>query len=129
MHFGTRIVESEKKLVADNEGCVKHMSHEHEIEEGRHATIWCRLLSDVLEHEFKKLDDAALNDVEVIEICLGGDHGKGAYVFMEICIIRRKNIAKEPHRIEIKLGEIEEPKDSLDYIKELLKTHKQVLTI
>ena len=70
-------MESEKKLVADNEGCFNHVSCYHKTEDGRHIFIWCSFLPELLESEIKN-GDAALKYVEHVGIFLGRDHGKGA---------------------------------------------------
>ena len=51
---------------------------------------------------------------------LGGDHGKGSYLFLVIVLIRYNN-KSDPYRLEIKISEINEDKDNIDYIEQLIK--------
>ena len=54
-------------------------------------------------------------------MCLGGDHEKGTYLFMVILLIRYKSNNKKLHRLELKIGEINEEKDKIEYLEELIK--------
>ena len=77
-------MDSEKKLVAQNEACVKRAPCYHKNEDGRNIVIWHRFLPELLEFEINKLDNAALKDAKHIDIFLGRDHGKGACACMDI---------------------------------------------
>ena len=70
-----------------------------------------RLLLDLLEFYAQKLSKDVFKDVSSIEICLGGDHGKSTYLFVAILLFRYKNNMKESYWLELKIGEINEPKD------------------
>ena len=59
--------------------------------------------------------------IVAIEKCLGWDYSKGSYVSMAIVNIRCKNKYKETHWIELKIDKIDEDKDKLEYIEELIK--------
>ena len=39
LHFGSMIVESEKKIVARTEGCVNYVWHDFEREDGKAMTV------------------------------------------------------------------------------------------
>ena len=113
--------------MADNEGCINHASYDHKNEDSRHIVIWHYFIPELLEFEIEKLDDAALKYAELVKIYLGGDHGKGAFIFIVIVLVRRKNVIKDSRHTEIKLGEIKEPKDCIEHIKQSLKKNKMVL--
>ena len=74
-------------------------------------TVWHRSLPTSLQLCMKKLDNSALKEVYHFEVCLRGDNGKGCCMFMAILLIRNANELKELHRIELKLGGINEEKD------------------
>ena len=52
---------------------------------------------------------------------MGGDHGQSSYVFIAIILIRYEDTNKETYRVEVKLGEINQEKDKLEYLKPLIK--------
>ena len=83
------------------------------LEDGNSTTVCHRSLPTLLQFFMKKLDDFSLKEVQHVEVCLEGDHSKGCYMLMAIVLIRHANEFKEPHRIDLKLGEINEEKDKL----------------
>ena len=119
-HFGYRVVEKEKKLSEFTKEYIKYEKYTMTLEDKKQVTVWFRNLAHMARFQFRKMDKQNLCNANSIEICLGGDHGKESYIFMAIILIRYKN-NKEPHRIEVKIGEINDEKDKIEYLTELLK--------
>ena len=88
----------------------------------REISTWHRSLSVLLNFCIQKLERTIFNDIDCIEVCIGGDHGKNTCMFLAILLFRHKSTGKETCRLELKLGEINEDKDCLEYIEQLLKT-------
>lgn len=74
----------------------------------------------MIQFYIKKLNPSIFENVSHIEVYLDGDHGKGSYLFIAILLFRYSN-DKEIYRLEIKLGEINEEKDNIDYIEQLIR--------
>ena len=74
LHFGRRMVQSEKRLAANAIGCINCMKHDFASKDGRNTTTWHRFLPELLAFELKKLDDSALHDVVAIETWQGKLH-------------------------------------------------------
>ena len=68
----------------------------------------------------KRLEPKKLVHIKHIEVSLGGDHGKGSYIFLAIVKLCY-TMYKDAYQFELKLGEINEEKDKIDFIIELLK--------
>ena len=69
----------------------------------------------------KKLDTTILDDIDFIETCIGGYHSKNTYLLMSIALFRHKYSSKATFLLELKLGKINEEKDRIEHVKELLK--------
>ena len=50
-----------------------------------------------------------------------GEYRKGAYLFIAVVLFRFHDINKEPHRIELNLGIINDPKDNIEFLISSLK--------
>ena len=109
-----------KKLSLLNNEVITYERHDFVHIDGRTVTVWYRSIADLFIFYFKKLEVSLLVNVEKIEVCLGGDHGKGSYIYLAIVIIRY-NDGKVVYRLELKLGEINEEKDKIEFIQELLE--------
>ena len=127
LHFGGRVVESDPNREKFSKDHVKHKKKDHTRGDGRIVQLWHRSLNDMLQFYVKEFEDQNLSNVNSIEICLGGDHGKGSHSFLGIILIRCLD-GKDTHRLEVKLGETNEEKDSIDYLKPLLERTNYGLT-
>ena len=87
----------------------------------REIMIWHRSLPVLLNFCIQKLERTIFNDIDCIEVRMGRDHGKNACIFLAILLFRCKSTSKETHRLELKLGEINEDKDRLECIEQLFK--------
>ena len=62
------------------------------------------------------------DQIEKIEICLGGDHGKRKFIFMAIVAIRyKKESGLEPLIKEYQIGQIDHSSDNVELLRPLLK--------
>ena len=68
----------------------------------------------------KKIDPSIMDGIKWIEVCIGGDHGKNSYLFIAILLFRYYDKNKETFRLELKLGEINEVKDRIEHVQQLL---------
>ena len=65
---------------------------------------------------FRMTEDETWVGFKKIEVCImGEDHGKGPCLFIAVVLFQCYDTSKEPHRIEIKLGEINEPTDKREF--------------
>ena len=115
LHFGHKIVESDKKLAQFDSarGPYPEFSFNHK---GGHSEIaWHHTLLGMLQFYFRAIEDETWARVKKIEVCVGGDYGKGAYLLMKVTLFRRHGIIKDPYRAEIKVGEVNEPKDKIEF--------------
>ena len=60
-----------------------------------------------------------LHDIEKVEVLLGGDHGKGAFSFLAIIIVRFKTF-KSPIILDLQIGQIDSTEDKMNMLKPLL---------
>ena len=118
-HFGKRIVESEKAIGSLNNEYVEYQKHEFQHIDGKMITIWHRSIADLIRFYLKRIDASILENIQHIEVCLGGDHGKNTFIYMAILLFRYTT-EKETYRLEIKLGEINEEKDKIEFIEQLM---------
>ena len=99
--------------------CVPYQKHIHTTPDNREVLIWCRNLKQMLVHHVKKLRPTFLEDAEHEEVHQGRDHGQSACIFLAVVLIRCKT-TKETHRLETKIGEINEEKDKFEVLKVLI---------
>ena len=68
-----------------------------------------------------RTEDEAWVGVKKIKVCMGGDHGKGSYLFEAVALFRNADYSKEPCQLEAKLGEINESNDYMELLIPLLR--------
>ena len=61
-------------------------------------------------------------EIEKVELCVGGDHGQGAFTMMMIVIVRYKNGKSRHH--EFQIGQIDAKEDTIEYLRPLLNKLK-----
>ena len=69
--------------------------------------------------KYSTLIFSSLPSIKKIELCVGGDHGKGAFTMMLIVIVRYED--KDPLILEFQIGQIDATSDSIEYLSPLLK--------
>ena len=93
-HLGDKVIMIDKSEKVKKDKHVKHAKHEFDSQDGRRVVLWHRSLPESLQLCIGDLGNEDLEDVKSIEICLGGDHGKGSCTFvaltMKICISNLK---------------------------------------
>ncbi|KAL7564736.1 hypothetical protein ACA910_010147 [Epithemia clementina (nom. ined.)] len=80
-------------------------------------------LSTVVKFYSSMLFMPPFDDIEKIEISLGGNHGKGKFSFVAIIIIgyrKNKNANKEDKVVELQIGQIDDSSDKLELLRPLL---------
>jgi hypothetical protein len=61
------------------------------------------------------------NKIEKLELLLGaGDHGKGAFTFLFVVVVRYKDPTRAPMIVELQLGQIDSTEDSMELLRPLL---------
>ena len=63
LHFGSRIVESEKKLFVSTEGFENYVRHNFESEDRKAVPVWHRSLPTLLLFYMEKLNDSSLKEI------------------------------------------------------------------
>ena len=61
-----------------------------------------------------------MDDIEKIEICLGGDHGKGKFTFVAMIIVRYINKQRASKIFEFQIGQIDHGGDTVELLEPLL---------
>ena len=87
----------------------------------REIIIWHRSSPMLLNFCVQNLERTIFNDTDCIEVRMGRDHSKNVCIFLAILLFRCKSTSKETCRLELKLDEINEDKDRLENIEEVLK--------
>lgn len=87
--------------------------------DGRQITTWRRSLPVMMQFCMKKLNNSILQNALSVEACLGIDNGKGSYSFLATILMHHDNNS-DPYRLEIKIGEINEEKDNVDCVEQLI---------
>ena len=87
-HLGDKVIMIDKSEKVKKEKHVKHMKHEFYSKDGRRVALWHRSLPELLQFYIVDLGNEYLEDVKSIEICLGGDHGKGSCMLMALIMKR-----------------------------------------
>jgi hypothetical protein len=60
------------------------------------------------------------NEIEKLELLLGGDHGKGPFTFLFVIVVRYKDPTWAPMIVELQLGQIDSTEDSMELLRPLL---------
>jgi hypothetical protein len=55
-------------------------------------------------------------EIDKLELLLGGDHGKVAFTFLFVVVVRYKENTHTPMIVELQLGQIDSTKDSMDLL-------------
>jgi hypothetical protein len=58
--------------------------------------------------------------IEKLELLLGGNHGKGLFTFLFVIVVRYKDPTGAPMIMELKFGQIDSTKDSMELLWPLL---------
>ena len=69
----------------------------------------------------QKLDSNVLDDVLLLEMCVGGDHSKNTCSFCYYFTDQTWRHSKDAFHLELKLDENNEEKDQIKCVKEILK--------
>jgi hypothetical protein len=57
-------------------------------------------------------------EIEKLELLLlGGDHGKGAFTFLFVIVVRYKDPTRAPMIVELQLGQIDSTEDSMELLR------------
>jgi len=79
-------------------------------------------LSTIVEFYIENIMETSPELIKEIQICLGGDHGKGKFTFMALVAVRFKADAEVPDKIlEFQIGQIDEETDTIEFLKPLLE--------
>ena len=87
-HFWGRIVESDHTRAKFGMDHVQHKKQDCAHSDAHVVQLRHQSLKDMLQFYVKEFEDQTLSNVNSIEICLGGDHGKGSCLFLGIILIR-----------------------------------------
>ena len=60
-----------------------------------------------------------VHEIEKLELLFGGDHGKGAFTFLFVVIVRFID-GREPNLFEFQIGQIDSKDDSVTYLRPLI---------
>ena len=118
-HFGRRIVDTDRAIAQVGCEFVPYISSE-KIIEGEKISYHHRSAIELFrQYSHNILVDA--QHISNVELLFGGDHGKGAFTFMFVVIVRySNNLQRQPGVFEFQLGQIDSVKDSEELLKPLM---------
>ena len=118
-HFGHRVCVPETNISEIGSSFIPYTCDQFK-HEGKKINYSHRKLTELLNHYSLVLFDRKhLEEIEKVEVLLGGDHGKGAFTFLAIIIIRFKT-TKEPLILDLQIGQIDSQDDKLELLRPLV---------
>jgi hypothetical protein len=121
LHFGTSVCVAEQVISEYTSRFVPFMSVAKAIGPKKNIRYhWKDLYHVVKFYSAEILADSVVS-IDKIEVCLGGDHGKGKFAFMALVVVRyKKEMKRKPSYFEYQIGQINDGKDSIDSLRPLL---------
>jgi hypothetical protein len=120
-HFGKRMCVSEKEVGKVGSKYVPYTTTRRTFDD-RKILFSHRSATDLFRQYATTIfgDDRGEASIDKLEILLGGDHGKGAFTFMFVLVIRYVDETKDPTILEFQIGQIDSTEDSMELLRPLL---------
>jgi hypothetical protein len=124
-HFGQRVCVSEIDIGEIGASFVEFKTEFLEVDVKEYGVkkilISWRDLHKLAQHYEKELFEGGEDNIDRIEILLGGDHGKGAMSFLAVFVIRYRQKDKEPKILEVQIGQVDSTSDTTELLKALVE--------
>ena len=75
---------------------------------------------DLIKH-YSQIIFLHIDKIETVELVFGGNHGKGAFTFMFVVIVRYRGNRRTPGVHEFQLGQIDTTKDNKEILAHLME--------
>ena len=119
-HFGRRVCKSEEDISKIGSNYIEY-NIEYEKVDNKKVMYSYRDLSLLMEYHVRDLFITDIHQIEKIEVMLGGDHGKVAFVFLATVIIQYKNDCHDAIIMDLQIGEIDSGTDYMEHLIPLLQ--------
>jgi hypothetical protein len=123
-HFGKRVCVAESEITEFGANFLEFQTEKLRVVVGdkeQDVLYSWKDLDKVLAFYKDNIYKEAPQDIEKVEVCLGGDHGKGKFTFIALVIVRYKAAALRQDKIfEFQIGQIDHAKDSVELLRPLL---------
>jgi len=124
-HFGKRVCVAESEITEFGANFLEFQTEKIRVKVGdkeQDVLYSWKDLDKVLTFYKENLYKENQQDIEKVEVCLGGDHGKGKFTFIALVIVRYKAaLIKQDDKIfEFQIGQIDHPSDSVELLRPLL---------
>ena len=122
-HFGKRVTAHEYEVEEIKKDYIKfHTETIDVMHKGKMESVlysW-KDLAVMIHHHRNEIFDNNSEDIEKIDICLGGDHGKGKFTFVALVTVRYKSNIKDK-KLELQIGQIDHGGDTVELLQPLLE--------
>jgi hypothetical protein len=121
-HFGKRVSVSEREIREAGSNYVPYVTANRVIIGHKKKMLYPhRSAYDLFQCYGRTIfEDSGNKEVEKLELLLGGDHGKGAFTFLFVIVVRYKDPTQAPMIVELQLGQIDSTEDSMELLRPLL---------
>jgi hypothetical protein len=120
-HFGKRVSVSEQEIRDVGSKYVPYVTANWVIEGHKKKILYShRSAYDLFQHYARTIFEDSQKEIDKLELLLGGDHGKGAFTFLFVIVVRYKDVTRAPMIVELQLGQIDSTEDSMELLWPLL---------
>jgi hypothetical protein len=120
-HFGKRVSVSEREIREVGLNYVPYVTANRVIVGHKKKILYShRSAYDLFQCYGRTIFEDSGNEIEKLELLLGGDHGKGAFTFLFAIVVRYKDPTRAPMIVELQLGQIDSTEDSMELLRPLL---------
>jgi hypothetical protein len=120
-HFGKRVCVSEREITEVGSDYVPYVTANRLIEGQKKKILYShRSAHDLFQCYGRTIFEGSRNEIDKLELLLGGDHGKGAFTFLFVIVVRYKDSTRAPMIVELQLGQIDSTEDSMELLRPLL---------
>jgi hypothetical protein len=120
-HFGKRVCVSDQEITEVGPDYIPYVSANRLIEGQTKKILYSHWsVHDVFQCYGRTILEDRHNKIDKLKLLLGGDHGKGAFTFLFVILVRYKDSTRAPMIVELQVGQIDSTKDSMELLWPLL---------
>ena len=122
-HFGKRVCVSESEIAEVGSNYFPYVTANQVIVGQKKKILYFHWSAyDLFQCYGRTIFEDSRTEIDKLELLLGGDHGKGAFTFMFVIVVRYKDSTRAPMIVELQLGQIDSTKDSMELLCHYLMT-------